>query len=193
MPYKYQAKLRKRAELFIEMLAKAEIEGAILPGSFRDYLVKVFIRREGKPFGYVNLYYSPTKERFTLKTNELKNKTIIPDLKACWNPFSPEYLGITRTAVVTEYQAYVDGSCLDEAIGYGVIVLKVGKLVAELYGPVQDETLQSMRQVGGELQAVYKTMEWCQANEIQGKNSCDADCNGRMDLQSHDRCGSQPG
>ena len=168
MPYKYESELERKAESFIVALDRAEIKGAIVPNSFRDYVVKVSIRRAGRSFGHVNLYYSPKKDKFSLKSHELKDKSIVPDLKACWNP--PSSLGHTGTitkAITPGYQIYVDGSYIDDAIGYGVVVLKDGKSVTELYGPVTDDALQSMRQVSGELQAVYESLAWCQANSVR--------------------------
>jgi ribonuclease HI len=39
--------------------------------------------------------------------------------------------------------------------------------VAELSGPVEEEGLQGMRQVGGEIHAIYKAMEWCQEHSVE--------------------------
>lgn len=168
MPYKYEAELGREAESFIVALDRAGIKGTIVPNTFRDYMVKVSIHRTGRSFGHVNLYYSPKKDRFSLKTHELRDKSIVPDLEACWNhPSSPEHTGIVAEAISLGYQIYVDGSYIDDALGYGVVVLKDGKTVTELYGPVMDNTLQGMRQVGGELQAVYESLSWCQANGVQ--------------------------
>ena len=111
-----------------------------MPGSFRDYLVKVSVRRVGRPFGHVNLYYSPKKDRFSLKTHELREKAVIPDLEACWDRFSsPGGAVAAQSHAGSGYQIYVDGSHLDGAIGYGVVVLKDGHPVAELSGPVEEE------------------------------------------------------
>ena len=168
MPYKFEEELRETAESFIKALAGAGFEGAIVPGSFRDYTVKVSVQRAGQPSGHVNLYYSPQKDQFSLKTHELRDKAVIPDLEACWDRLSsPDPAVAAQSNAVTGYQAYTDGSYLDGAIGYGVVVLKDGNPIADLSGPVEEEALQGMRQVGGELLALYKAIEWCQANHVQ--------------------------
>ena len=126
------------------------------------------VQRAGQCFGHVNLYYSPKKDQFSLRTHELEDQVVIPDLEACWDRLSsPDADCAARANAAAGYQAYTDGSYMDEAIGYGVVVLKDGNPVAELSGPVEEEALQGMRQVGGELQAVYRTIEWCQAHDVQ--------------------------
>jgi len=173
MAYKFEDELRERARRFVEVLAEAGIEAATVPGSFRDYTVKVSVSRSGRAFGHVNLYYSPKKDQFSLKTHELTDRSIVPDLEACWaRPAAVDEPAETAVRDTAGYRAYVDGSYLDGAIGYGVVVLQEGSPIAELSGPVEDETLQGMRQVGGELQAVYKTVEWCRANGIRDVTIC---------------------
>ena len=168
MPYKFEEELRERAESFIEALGGAGFEAAIVPGSFRDYTVKVSVQRSGQRFGHVNLYYSPNKDQFSLKTHELRERAVIPDLEACWERLSSpgEALAVGQEGA-QGYHAYTDGSYLDGAIGYGVVILKDGEPIAELSGPVEEEQLQGMRQVGGELLAFYKAVDWCQENHVQ--------------------------
>ena len=168
MAYKFEDELWERARRFVEALAEAGIEAAIVPGSFRDYTVKVSVSRSGRALGCVNLYYSPKKDQFSLKTHELGDKTIVPDLEACWERLAQSgQLAAVPNRDTAGCRAYVDGSYLDGGIGYGVVILQEGSPIAELSGPVEDETLQGMRQVGGELQAVCKMVEWCRANGIR--------------------------
>jgi len=165
MGYKFEEELRERAERFIEALADVGISGSILPGSFRDYMVKVSVQRHGQGFGNAILYYSPKKDQFSLKTHELSDKSIVPHLEACWDRLSlPGAAADHKPDAATGYQAYTDGSCLEGAIGYGVVILKDGNPVAQLSGPVEEEGLQGMRQVGGEVQAIYEAIGWCQQN-----------------------------
>jgi len=167
MAYKFEDELRKRAGCFVETLAEAGIEAAIVPGSFRDYMVKVSVSRSGRAFGHVNLYYSPKKNRFSLKTHELKDKSIVSELQACWD--SPPVSDPTDRIVEptsTEYQIYVDGSCLGENVGYGLVVIKANQVVDELYGPMEEEAVQGMRQVAGELRAAQEAILWCQTHNV---------------------------
>jgi viroplasmin and RNaseH domain-containing protein len=160
MRYRHEGELRQRAERFIEALAQAGIEAAIIPGSFREYSVKVAISRRGHSFGPAIIYYRPKKDSFTMRTHELKDVSIAPELQACWDrPTAP-------VPAQTGYQVYVDGSCLDEDVGYGLVVLQDGEVVDELCGPVEEDAVQGMRQVAGELRAVQEAIAWCRERSV---------------------------
>jgi len=64
------------------------------------------------------------------------------------------------------YDIYVDGSFINGATGYGVVVLKNGKVVAELSGSVPELVVDGSRQVAGELVAVKEALKWCQQRSI---------------------------
>jgi len=49
---------------------------------------------------------------------------------------------------------------------YGLVVLKDGQFIDELYGPVEDEAVQGMRQVAGELRAVQEAIAWCREHSV---------------------------
>lgn len=170
MAYKFQDALTQRAEQFIASLRQAGIDGAIVPNSFRDYSVKVSIRKADQFFGNANLFYSPTKDRFSLKTHELKDASIVPDLERCWDRI--DFVGSTADAkpvggVPHGPQVYVDGSFIDGKIGYAFVVLQDGAVVHEHCGQVQDDWLLDMRQVGGEIKAVLEAIAWCQDHSIK--------------------------
>lgn len=173
MGYLFEAELRAEAENFIRTLEAIGIQGRIAPDGFRDYLVKVVIARGEMRYGNINLYYSPNKKNFSIKTHELKDKSVIPDIESAWNSRVPEVqketslLATSQSVFPDKYEAYVDGSFTDGPIGYGALILKDGKLVFEIGSTVDDPTLLDMRQVGGELQAVYTVIEWCKKNHIQ--------------------------
>jgi ribonuclease HI len=64
------------------------------------------------------------------------------------------------------YEIYVDGSFINGATGYGVVVLKNGNVVAELSGSVPELVVDGSRQVAGELVAVKEALKWCQQQSI---------------------------
>lgn len=168
MAYKCEEELRERAGSLIAVLAKAGIIGEIVPGSARDYLIKVSLAREKQFFGYVNLYYSPTKSQFSMKSHELRDKAILPDLETCWAQLSaPIQDSVAPSPTLTATEIYVDGSYLENHIGYGAVVLQNGNPIAELSGQVNNADLQNMRQVGGEIQAVYEAILWCKEHGVQ--------------------------
>ena len=159
---KFEGKLRARAEEFIRAAKRAKITGAIAEDSFRDYMVKISITTEGCEFGNATIYYSPKTNSFSLKTHELKNKSIAPQLEECWH----EELAET-TAHAKGYEIYVDGSYINGATGYGLVILKDGRAVEELFGQVAVAAASGTRQVAGELIAVEEALKWCQKNDVK--------------------------
>jgi ribonuclease HI len=162
MPYKFEDKLRERAERFIRAARRASIDGAIVEDSFRDYTVKVSISAGGREFGKVSLYYGPKADAFSMKTHELKDKSIAPNLEECWRGGRA-----AEGACAPGYQIYVDGSCINGVTGYGLVILKDGGAVEEFCGPVAETDVNGTRQVAGELLAVEEALKWCQRNGVK--------------------------
>ena len=156
MGYLFEDKLRGRATAFIAALSRADILGEIVEGSFRDYTVKVAIAVGGREYGNVNLYYSPKQNAFSLKTHELREKSLAARLEACWHDEAA-----AARAPARGWQMYVDGSHISGATGYGAVILRDGAVVAELCGPVASIEVGGTRQVAGELRAVEEGLRWC--------------------------------
>jgi ribonuclease HI len=76
-----------------------------------------------------------------------------------------------------EHQIYVDGSMLNESVGYGVVILKNGEVLKEIHGTVPDPYVQGTNQIAGELFAVRKAIEWCRLNSVS-EVSIFYDCEG---------------
>jgi ribonuclease HI len=135
--------------------------------------------------GHLNLYYSPKKKRFRLTTQELKDTAFLTRINTCWpEPLAKPAAGSGVSAgpsghnaddkkppAATEYEAYVDGSFMAGLTGFGAVIIKNGEAVTTLSGTVP-ESMTGMRQVGGELQAVIATIEWCHANGIAAITIC---------------------
>lgn len=64
------------------------------------------------------------------------------------------------------YEIYVDGSHIDGATGYGAVIIKDGRVVEELCGPVDSVEAANTRQVAGELLAVKEALKWCVEHSI---------------------------
>ncbi|MFL6215565.1 MAG: RNase H family protein [Blastocatellia bacterium] len=161
MGYLFEEKLRARAGVFIAALKGEGITGAIIENSFRDYTVKLDLSFEGGDHGHVNLYYSPKSNTFSLKTHELKNKSLVAQLEACWHD-EPK----ANPSPGRGWQMYVDGSYINGATGYGTVILKDGAVVAELCGPVAAAEVNGTRQVAGELRAAEEGLLWCQQHQV---------------------------
>ena len=176
MDQMYKPQLQARAEELVECLNSRGITAAVAADSYRQYMVKIKLRGAG----FLNLYYSPKKKRFRLTTQELKDTTLLAGINACWfeplgektHDKGPSLVPSREKAVDrkpsadTEYEAYVDGSFMAGLTGYGAVIIKKGEAVTMLSGIVP-EAMTGMRQVGGELQAVISTIDWCRSNGIE--------------------------
>ncbi|PRX34770.1 ribonuclease HI [Orenia metallireducens] len=161
MAYKCEEQLKLKANGFLKKLKEEGIDGEIK--QIGDYLIRLEIIAEGESCGYVNLYYSPKKDEYTLKTNQLEQKSITKRILIVWDCANLS----SKPTGEEEYKIYVDGSYLDGNIGYGLVVLKGDKVVDELSGYVSDPDAQDSRQVGGELVATQEAVRWCQQRGIK--------------------------
>ncbi|HSQ19614.1 MAG TPA: RNase H family protein [Blastocatellia bacterium] len=157
--YQYEGKLRSCAAQFIRALRKDEIDGAITEDSIREYSIGVSISSNGKDFGKAIVYYSPRSDSFSVKTHELKDKSIATRLADCWHEIQTQQSD-------SRYEIYVDGSFINGATGYGAVVLNNGKVVDELSGPVAVADVSATRQVAGELVAVKEALKWCLEHSV---------------------------
>lgn len=157
MTYKYEEELRKEAETFIEKLSRAGLDVEPHPTMFRDFLVKLAVRNAG----VINIYYSPKQGTFSLKLHELHDRQLAAQIEALWNDDTSQ---TAESLPGQEYQAYVDGSYIDGAVGYGAVILHLGQEINRFSGSVEQDTEQ--RQVVGELQATMQVIAWCEQNNI---------------------------
>lgn len=154
--HKFETRLRNRAGAFIRALKAAGIEGAVVEDSIREYALKVSISTDEREFGAAALYYSPKSDSFSMKTHELKDKSIAPRLEECW---AAKPTSLVQSA--SNYDIYVDGSFINGATGYGAVVVKDAQVVDELLGGVDADEVNDTRQVAGELAAVKEALNWC--------------------------------
>lgn len=166
MAYKNEAEVRAHAEQFITLLNRNGIEASIVEHAFRDYMGKLNIRQGDKAYGNVNVYYSPKKNTFTLKTHELRDPAIGAEIErlhqALQNPNSIARED-TDTPIVSGFEIYVDGSFSGDGVGYGVVILRDGQVQQEISG--QTSYVES-RQVGGEIVAVMEAVKWCADHNV---------------------------
>lgn len=157
----YAAQIRQKAQAFIDQLqAQRAITATIDEDSWREYHVK--LRTDAH--GTFNLYYSPKKQSFKLVA---QGKTP-PDVIDLWQTLEDDPPPAPKpvTPPKTPYQAYVDGSynAHTRTIGYGAVILHEGEEVTRLSGRVTTHT--KSRQIGGELTATMRVVDYCQAHDI---------------------------
>ncbi len=175
MKYKFTEKLQEKADDFILKCKKKGIIGKILTNSFREYSVKVAIEQKSRSkevkLQTINIYYRPKTNSYTCTFQEIKDKSIIPTLEKC---FYPE---LSHPPEKNNYSVYIDGSYVEgrgthpkDGSGYGVIILKGVKKIAEFSGQVNNlplpEVTRNVRQVLGEIFAAKKAIIWCKENKV---------------------------
>ena len=159
--YRFEPNLRKGAEEFIRKLADAGFDAAIVEESFREYSVKVAVSTPAGSLGHIIIYYRPRSDSYTMSAHEIKDKSMAPTLEEYWHGAPPK-----SGAQPAAYEIYGDGSYLGGVTGYGAVILKEGKVIAELTGSVPASEVGGTHQVAGELAAVKESLKWCQAHSI---------------------------
>lgn len=172
----YEAEVRQHAIEYIALLNEQGVQAAIVPDSFRDYCCKVSISRDGRDFGNVLIYYKSSKRTYSVQTHELRDKSIAPDLQRFHEQLTQQPATTSTSNKIKRpiqsstgtgqgVEIYVDGSFEHGKVGYGVVILRDGQVIQELSGQAQTDI--EHRQVGGEITAVMRALEWCVANQIE--------------------------
>jgi ribonuclease HI len=152
--------LQNRAIEFQKKLKNQNIYITFDNTSFRDYLVILNVNVKKNLIGKLSLYYKPTKKTYLLK-RQISNLEVDAIVESTWNKLNGSDV---YPAVSDIYEAFVDGSYIEGATGYGAIIYLGDEIKAELSGVIQDT---QFRQFGGELQAVIKTLKWCYSNNVK--------------------------
>jgi len=165
--YKFQEEVRCQADAFVTDLRDHGFFADLLEHTFRDYCVKVSVFKETYSYGNIVVYYKPSNNTYNLGTHELVDKSIISEIELIWN----DLIGVKKDNVDESdgTHVYVDGSYINGTIGYGVVVIDSGKVIEERFGNLEDagENVKRMRQVSGEIRAVYEAIEWAKLNGIE--------------------------
>jgi ribonuclease HI len=139
---------------------RARIDAAIDEDSYRQYSVKVSISPNGRDAGKAILYYSPKSDSFSLKLHEMHDRSLNAQIEQLWKGDSIDGAFEGRCDI------YVDGSFMNNATGYGAVILRNDTVIDELCGPVDAGDVNGTRQVAGELVAVKEALKWCIAHSV---------------------------
>jgi len=141
----------------------------------RDYFIKLSVERDNKNYGNLIIDYKAKKNTFSIRTQELADKSLEEDLYNLWEKGYLPDAGVK--AEIQEqhgkekgkdiYEIYVDGSFINGCVGYGVVILRNGQLFKELSGTVTDDLFTGSRQVGGEIAGVIEALKWCKNQGIE--------------------------
>jgi len=164
MTYKYSLELEKKAIEFIKYLGEKGLEADILTESFRDYLVKVSVFKNTEPLGNVSIYFSPSKNKYTLVLIETA-AAYKEEIEKLWLEMNFDFKPPVYKNKGIEID--VDGACRNEITSYAAIIRKDGNVIEKLSGVVPGSEVLGSYQVAGELQAVIQSLKWCNLNKIK--------------------------
>lgn len=170
-------KLREGATAFAAYLRERGLDATMLPDSVRDYSIAIRVQQPaglGQPEQAIQdgqsarilLYYSPNNDAYKLSVRYVKQTVFARLIDDHWHTYQraiakDEMLQVAKTP----YQAYVDGSFMDNRIGYGAVILHNGEEIARLSGRIK-QYLES-RQIAGEFAATMRVVDWCHNNGIE--------------------------
>jgi ribonuclease HI len=155
----YEDILRERALPFVGRLEQEGFKASLFGAS--NYLIKVSLVRDGQEHGPALIYYSPKRNAFTIKGHEMRTKNLFDTVERLFRESASLDAG---EEALTGLHIYVDGSFIDESVGYGWVAYLDGQVLHEEYGPVPDPG--TTRQVAGELEATRDALRWCQAEDL---------------------------
>ncbi|MDR2425672.1 MAG: reverse transcriptase-like protein [Endomicrobium sp.] len=127
--------------------------------SFRDYMLIAEVSKNGQNYGKLLIYYKPSKNTYSIK-KQIKNEKISVIIDNAWNNLNGNSTYDARSGI---YEAFVDGSYIAGAAGYGAVIYLGDELKAEITGIILNV---EFRQFGGELQSVIEVLKWCFANKV---------------------------
>ena len=157
---KHEDVLRERAEPFVRCLEQEGFETTLHGAS--DYMIKVSLVCDGQEHGPVLIYYSPKRDSFSIKGHEMRTKDLFDNVEQLFHQSAS--MNTEGDSSLTDVHLYVDGSYMNEHVGYGWVAYVDGKKQHEAYGPVPKPG--TTRQVAGELAGAMDALRWCQAENL---------------------------
>lgn len=143
---------------FSEYLKCREIAASVDPESYRDYSAVIELPALNIR---LRLWYSPKNKKARIVPSGNGEPELLRQISVHWH----HYLNGGKTDL-SGYHFYVDGSFIQGRIGYGVVIIKDGIVLTELSGALNRPDYVAHHQVGGELAAAVKSVEWCIKNKI---------------------------
>ncbi len=165
---KFEKELKTRAGDLISILNTKGLSAYLIADSLKQYNVKVNVDNNN----IANIYYSGKKKAYSLVTVEITNIGIKNIIEEIWDEL--ENAPATTQKSTKKIQnnnsedilIYVDGSFYNNGYGYGLAVVKNDELIFSDYGFIEEKLFREQNNIGGELVASIKAMEWCKNNNI---------------------------
>ncbi|MDD5581939.1 MAG: hypothetical protein PHS99_01835 [Candidatus Marinimicrobia bacterium] len=156
---KFRDEVEKESLRFINFLKQTlNLTAELDLNSYRDYSVSTNIPAMNLRF---TVWYSPKKKSYKITIIQSDDPANCEKIQMAWHAFQ-----FRDNLENGEIHAFVDGSFIDNDVGYGLIIIQDGVVLQEIQGKVTQPEYSAYHQVGGELIAVVKFFEWCIKNKI---------------------------
>lgn len=130
------------------------------------YHIKISLEKKLEKLGFLNLWYSPKKEKISLTYNNLLLTSLIPDLKAITGYGDEEKIE-KQSKSFDGLHIFVDGSYRKGWIYYGFIALFDEKIIEKQKGSLQATKEITQRNVAGEIKAVEMAVVWADSHKYK--------------------------
>jgi len=163
MTYKFSTEVENKAKEFIKFLSEKGFDSEIVENSYRDYSVKIFIAKENFSVGNVTLYFSPTKNKYTIVLIEIA-AGFREEIEKLWYEMNFDF----KPPVYKDrgIEIDVDGAFRKDVTSYAAIIRKDGIVIEKLSGILNESEVLGSHQVAGELAGVVEALKWCSKNNI---------------------------
>ncbi len=166
MPYQCEKELLSKVEALKNIFTFKEVTIRLIPDSLRDYHLKIRFIHKTHGDIIANLYFKPSKNKYTIKFTDNDNQKLIQTLSPFLEEMTEKTVDTTLRDAECEYSVYVDGSFMNQRVGYGAVIIRKNEPVFEIFGEVKEKILSS-RNVVGELEAVKMSLQWLQQKKIK--------------------------
>jgi ribonuclease HI len=163
MTYKYSRELENKANEFIKYLSEKGFDAEIVENSYRDYSVKIFIAKENFSVGNATVYFSPTKNKYTIVLIEIM-AGFREEIEKLWYEMNFDFKPPVYKNKGIEID--VDGAFRKDVTSYAAIIRKDGIVIEKLSGILDESEVLGSHQVAGELAGVVEALKWCRKNNI---------------------------
>ena len=152
----FRPELQNKVEELQSALKQKNIIAEYDEKSFRDYCVILQIQNSKEK---ISIYYKPSTNTFSLK-KKIENSETDKTIDNIWDALNGAQVYSAESGI---YEAFVDGSYINDITGYGAVIYLGDEVKAELSGTID---APEYRQFGGELKSVVETIKWCKENNV---------------------------
>ena len=130
------------------------------------YHIKITLEKNLEKLGFLNLWYSPKKKKFSLTYDNFRLKSLIPELEVITGYEGKEKID-KQPSSFEGLHIFVDGSYRKDWIYYGFIALINEKIIEKQKDALQATKEITQRNVVGEIKAVEMAVVWADSHNYK--------------------------